>query len=104
MGAGTVSPHPAEVISGEDSRLCTLPPGPVPLQAQPPTLLAVTSFPWLFFFLRKPEGGQAGVQPTLSSACPWGNVGEQAGGAPNRVLRVLLIMLAFSSAGRDNEL
>lgn len=41
---------------------------------------------------------------TLSSACPCRNVGEQAGGAPSRVLRVLLIILAFFNAGRDNEL
>lgn len=45
--------------------------------------------------------GQAEVQPTSSSACPWGNVGEQIGGAPSRVL---LIILAFSNARRNNEL
>lgn len=54
-----------------------------------------------FFFLGEVGDGQAEVQPTLSSACPWENVGEQAGGAPSRVL---LIILAFSNAGRNNEL
>lgn len=52
-------------------------------------------------FLGEVGDGQVEVQPALFSACPLGNVGEQAGGAPSRVL---LIIFAFSNAGRNNEL
>lgn len=91
-GGGAISPRSPEVIPQY-----TAPPSPVPFQTQPPTHLTVTSFPWLFSWR---GGGWAGWR-SLFSLPLGGMLGEQAGEAPSRVL---LIILAFSNAGKNNEL